>query len=237
MSDAATALFSAIHANNLEGVQLLIQAEPELLTAISPSGLSPVLFAAYYHRPDILRYLIGAGASLTLFEAAAAGQVSRVLELLEADPAQVNAFSPDGFSPLGLAAFFGHHELATELLSRGADIHAVSQNAMQVAPLHSAVAGNHRAMVEQFVLAGADVNAAQQDGFTPLMGAAQNGNAELVRFLLLHGANVASRSADGRAAWDLASEEKHEEVLKILRQAGAEPEENRSGDTRLGEAD
>lgn len=230
MSDAATDLFAAIHANNLEGVQLLVQAEPELLRAVSPSGLSPVLFAAYYHRPAILQALIEAGAPLNLFEAAAAGQVGKVQELLEADPAQVNAVSPDGFSPLGLAAFFGHGELAAELIGRGADVHAVSRNAMQVQPLHSAVAGNHLGIVQALIAAGADVNAVQQDGFTPLMGAAQNGNAELVSFLLQHGANPAAHTADDRSAWSLAETEKHENVLKVLRDSGIKSEENQATD-------
>lgn len=58
MSDAVTDLFAAIHAHNTEGVRLLIEAEPELLKAVSPSGLSPVLFAAYYRRPSIIQLLI-----------------------------------------------------------------------------------------------------------------------------------------------------------------------------------
>ncbi|WP_135229725.1 ankyrin repeat domain-containing protein [Deinococcus fonticola] len=226
MSDAVTDLFAAIHAHNIEGVRLLIEAEPELLTASSPSGLSPVLFAAYYRRPAIVQLLIDAGAPLTLFEAAAAGQTAQVMEELEADPQLLQAFSPDGFTALGLAAFFGHQELTTELLRRGADVHAASRNAMQVQPLHSAVAGNHLGTVQALLQAGADVNAVQQDGFTPLMGAAQNGNTDLVALLLAHGAAPDRRTADDRSAWMLAAQENHEGVLNLLRDAGAEPEEN-----------
>ena len=236
MSDAVTDLFAAIHAQNLEGVRLLIEAEPELLKAVSPSGLSPVLFAAYYQRPAIAQLLIEAGAPLTLFEAAATGQTTRVLEHLDAHPGEVNATSPDGFTPLGLAAFFGHQELVTALLKRAAEVHTVSRNAMQVQPLHSAVAGNHLGIVQELVAAGADVNVAQQGGFTPLMGAAQNGNAELVGFLLSSGANPLARTADDRSASTLAAEENHEEVLKILRAAGAEPEENEYGTAGNAEA-
>lgn len=236
MSDAVTDLFAAIHAHNIEGVRLLVGAEPELLKATSPSGLSPVLFAAYYRRPAIVQFLIDAGAPLTLFEAAAAGQTAQVMAFVDAGLENLNAFSPDGFSPLGLAAFFGHQELASELLRLGADVHAVSRNAMQVQPLHSAVAGNHLAIVQALVEAGADVNAAQQGGFTPLMGAAQNGNAEVTRFLLSHGAGLDTRTSEGRSAWSLAAEENHEEVLKLLREAGAEPEENEYGSAGAAEA-
>lgn len=223
-SDAATALFTAIHANNLEGVHILVQAEPELLTAVSPSGLSPVLFAAYYQRPAILQHLIAAGAPLNIFEAAAAGEGERVRELLADHPLLVNSVSPDGFSPLGLAAFFGREDVASQLLAQGADVNAVSQNAMGVQPLHSAVAGNHARLAEALIEAGANVNATQHGGFTPLMGAAQNGNAELVAFLLERGADATARTEDGRSAYALAAEENHESVLKLLPAEADQPE-------------
>ena len=63
------ALFAAIHANNPAGVEALLRVEPALLEATSPSGLTPVMFAAYYRRPDILRVLLGAGAPRVAIEA------------------------------------------------------------------------------------------------------------------------------------------------------------------------
>lgn len=227
-SDAVNDLFSAIHANNLPGVQLLITAEPELLEARSPSGLSPVLFAAYYRRPEILRALIGAGAPLNLYEAAAAGEADRVSALLDAQPDLVHTFSPDGFSPLGLAAFFGHDEVAQHLLARGADVNAVSRNAMAVQPLHSAAAGDHTHLALALVQAGAQVNATQHGGFTPLMSAAQNGNAALVAFFLSVGADPAARTPEGHDALALAQESGHEAVSAQLRTAAAERQETRN---------
>lgn len=227
-TDAVNDLFSAIHANNLPGVQLLITAEPELLRSVSPSGLSPVLFAAYYHRPEILRALIGAGAPLNVFEAAAAGETDRVRALLDEQPDLVNTFSPDGFSPLGLSAFFGHDEVAELLLTRGADVNAVSQNAMQVRPLHSAAAGNHSGLAQALVMAGAEVNAAQHGGFTPLMSAAQNGNAALVGFLLSVGADPSAQTAGGQDAAALATEGGYEEIVILLKGEASPRQETRN---------
>jgi ankyrin repeat protein len=209
-------LFLAIRANDAGAVRELIGQDRALLEAVSPMGVSPVLFAAYYHHPQMARVLVEEGAPLNVFEAAAVGEAGRVVALLDADAALLNAVSPDGFSPLGLAAFFGHAEVVALLLARGADVNVVSQNAMRVGPLHSAVAGNHTELARTLVEAGADVNAAQQDGFTPLMGAAQNGNAPLVRLLLAHGARPESLTGDGRSAADLAQEEGHGEVLLLL---------------------
>ncbi|EYB69678.1 ankyrin [Deinococcus phoenicis] len=226
--DAAQALFQAIHANNLEGVRLLVNAEPGLLTAVSPSGLSPVLFATYYQRPEIMRLLLEAGAPLSVFEAAATGELAALRERLEAQPDLVNATSPDGFTPLGLAAFFGREEAAAELLTHGAEVNRASENAMRVQPLHSAVAGNHTDLALRLLAAGADVNAAQHGGFTPLMSAAQNGNVALVGALLAAGADPAVTTEDGRDAAALAQEEGHAHLLAILSGAPHDPEETRN---------
>lgn len=41
------ALFQAIHQGNADAARQLVQDQPELLCARSPTGLSPVLFATY----------------------------------------------------------------------------------------------------------------------------------------------------------------------------------------------
>lgn len=214
-SEAERELFLAIQASDDAQVRALVRGEPALLRAVSPMGVSPVLFATYYGRHDVARVLVEEGAPLDVFEAAAVGDIGRVQALL-ADEADVNAVSGDGFSALGLAAFFGRADVARVLLERGADVNAVSTNAMQVRPLHSAVAGNHDALARELVAAGADVNAVQQGDFTPLMGAAQHGNAALVAFLLAAGARADAATTDGRTAADLAREEGHVAVLNML---------------------
>ncbi|CAM3726516.1 Ankyrin [Deinococcus saxicola] len=215
-TEAEKELFLAIRANDAGAVRELVGQDRALLTALSPMGVSPVLFAAYYHHPEMARVLVQEGAALNIFEAAAIGEPGRVRELLDADSALLNAVSHDGFSPLGLASFFGQEEVAALLLTRGADANTVSQNAMRVQPLHSAMGGNHTHLARKLLEAGADVNAVQNGGFTPLMGAAQNGNAELVRLLLLHGAVPGTVNEDGLSAADLAQEESHGEVQILL---------------------
>lgn len=221
-NDAATLLFAAIHAHNLPGVQALIAAEPALLGARSPSGLSPALFAAYYHRPDILRALIGAGAPLDVFEAAATGEVAALRGWLDRDPALVQAHSPDGYAPLGLAALFGRTQAARLLLDAGAAVDAPSRGAAPVRPLHSAVSGLHRDLAALLLEAGADVNDAQTGGLTPLMLAALRGDTELAELLLAHGAQAGATDEEGRTAADLAAEDGHAALVARLREAAGE---------------
>ncbi|MFC5847327.1 ankyrin repeat domain-containing protein [Deinococcus petrolearius] len=226
--DAATLLFAAIHAHNLPGVQALIAAEPALLGARSPSGLSPVLFAAYYHRPDILRALIEAGAPLDVFEAAAAGEVAALQDRLDRDPALVGAHNGAGYAPLGLAALFGRSGAARLLLARGADVNAPGRGAAPVRPLHSAVSGLHRELARLLLEAGADVNAASPGGLTPLMLAALRGDGELADLLLAWGADPQARDGEGRAAADLAAEDGHAALVARLREAARQPQETRN---------
>ena len=54
--------------------------------------------------------------------------------------------------------------------------------------------------------AGANPNVRQQGGYTPLHGAAHNGDAELVQLLLDHGADPAAPNDDGKTPRDLAPE-------------------------------
>jgi ankyrin repeat protein len=161
--------------------------------------------------------LLAAEPELDVFEAAAVGRTERVRELIDSDPAPVSAFSPDGFTALHLAAFFGHPDIARLLVERGADTRAVARNPMQVMPLHSAAAARQFEIARLLVDHGADVNASQERGFTPLHEAAQNGDVELARLLLERGADRERPAEDGRRAADFAAAGGHEDVLALLR--------------------
>ena len=77
-----------------------------------------------------------------IFEAAAFGRVSRIRDLLASNPDAAGATAPDDFTPLHLAAFFGHPEALATLLEAGADVSARASNSFvrEVQPLHSAAA-------------------------------------------------------------------------------------------------
>lgn len=135
-------------------------------------------------------------------------------------PNSSNAFSPDGFHPLGLAYCFGRGGVFDLLRGRGADLEAPARNATQVRPLHSAAAQRDPAvaldLVRRLLEAGAAPNVRQQGGFTPLHEAAQRGHVEMVALLLAHGADVEVRTDDDKSALDLAREKGRDEVVRLL---------------------
>ena len=176
---------------------------------------SPILAALYQRKPEEAERLAD-GASLNIWEAAALGRDTRIAELLRDDPSQANAWAPDGFMPVGLAAFFGRAGAARLLLDGGADVHAVARNEMKVQPLHAAVAARDIEIVRLLLDRGADSNARQQVGYTALMGAAGAGRDDMVSLLLAHGADPALRSDDGKSAADIAREHGHTALAERL---------------------
>ncbi|HET7699254.1 MAG TPA: ankyrin repeat domain-containing protein [Candidatus Limnocylindria bacterium] len=211
---------AAVKNGDRETVERMLAADRALARARDESGTSVVLLAHYHNEPAIGALLATARDDLDVFEAAAAGDAGRLQALLASDPALANATAPDGFSPLGLAAFFKREAAARVLLDHGADPSAPSQNAMKVTPLHSAVAdGGNTAIAKMLIAAGADVNATQRHGWTPLHGAASTGDVEVVRLLLARGADPHATHDGGLTALDLARENDHSEAAALLHDA------------------
>ena len=60
---------------------------------------------------------------------------------LDRHPEQLDTYSPEGFTPLALAAHFGHLEVMRLLIDRGADVNRVATHRLAVTPLHAALFG------------------------------------------------------------------------------------------------
>lgn len=182
---------------------------------MSQTPESPILAALYNRKRDEAERL-AEGAALTIWEAAALGRDARVRELVREDPSLANAWAPDGFMPLALAAFFAGVSTVRLLLDAGADVGAGARNQMKVQPLHAAVAVRNRDAVALLLERGADPNARQQVGYTPLMGAAGSGIDPLVSLLLAHGADPSLVTEDGKSAASIALEHGHTALAERL---------------------
>ena len=169
-----------------------------------PSPQSELLEALYRGDRNTVEAILAERPDLTIFEAAAVGDAKRVRELLSVQPGAAAEWSPDGFTALHLAAFFGREKVAATLLERGADVSAVARNPLRVQPLHSAAAGGHTAVARLLLQHGADPNARQEGGFVPLHAAARND--QLYELLLASGADQDAATDDGRTAADFRAE-------------------------------
>jgi uncharacterized protein len=186
-------IFGALVTGDTATFRRLLGEHPDLANARSETGDTLLMTAAYMGRRDLFDLLIESGAGVSLFEASALGLVERVQERLADEPGLVNAYSHDGWTPLHLASFFGHGEVANLLLARGADVNARSKStrfAKENTPLHAAAANKQVAVAEVLIAHGADVNAKDGSGFTPLALAANSKNDLMVVILLEKGAQI-----------------------------------------------
>ena len=220
MSDTAT-LFDAVRSGDLSQVRSLLDRNPSLSSSKDASGVSAVLLAIYTGRHEIRELLLARGATLELHEAAAAGGLDRVKQLVGKDPALAKAISPDGFPIFALACFFGHLDTARYLADQGADIHAQATNGTGYNALTAAVAAGHTSVVEWLLASGLDANYRYGAGYSPLLTAAANGHLEIVKLLLAHKADLHAATNDDKSAIVLASDCKHSHVAEFLRERGA----------------
>lgn len=194
---------SALHRGDLETVRTLAMADPELL-ARPVDGVSPLLQALYHGGSEVAAWLRDYAVALTVHEAAAVGDTAALEKLLASDSDAVRAVAADGFTPVHLAAFFGHPKAVTLLIGAGADVDAVADNPSRVRPLHSAVASRNAAAVHAVLDGSPEVDARQAGGFTALHAAALHGDEAMVDMLLGAHADVAIQADDGRSAADFA---------------------------------
>jgi len=209
-------LFEAIQNNDSAAIAALLDDDRSLLAA-RQNGVTPILFAVYNGHPELAQLFRDRGAVLTFGEACALGDETLAMRMLDADPALLDAYSEDGFPPVGLAVFFRHPTLAKELIDRGADVNAAARNAFRVAPVHAAAAVRDAGTMRLLLARGADANARQQLGYTALHTAAQLGDEEIVDLLLAHGADPRAAGDDGKTPADLAETHGQLEIVKRLR--------------------
>ncbi len=199
------------------------EEDKSLVACRDAQGVSALLWSVYCGQPLIRDFLLSHLSELDVFEAAAVGNLSRLESLLKQDAVWVYQVSADGWGPLHLAAAFGGPDAVALLLEHGAHVHQFSRNPMHNQPLHACVGLSQdlrtvRLLIDQ----GADVNAAQAGGYTPLHQAAAAGREDLVLLLLQAGADPGKLCDQGKTPANYARERHHEKIAELLG-AGALP--------------
>ena len=208
-------VFDALADGRLDELAAALAAEPQLAAERHSSGASLFAWAHYTGKREAAPIIRPHLEPLDAWDAIIAGDTAAV-ELAIADGWDPNAPAPDGFTPLGLAAFFGHADLFALLLPLTRDVNARANNRQQVAALHAATTNRDAAMVEALLQAGADPNLTQAAGFTPLHAAAHHGDAAIVALLLGAGADPLSSNDKGQTPVELARAAGHEHIASSL---------------------
>jgi ankyrin repeat protein len=183
-----------------------------------------------------------------LVQACTNGNAAVVKLLLEAG-ADASTTMKGGETVLMLAARSGNAEAVKALLARGANPN--SRERLGQTALMWAAAEGHTAVVHALIEAGADLNARLDSGFAPFFFAVRAGHLDVVQAFLAAGVDVnaimqppasASESGRRRAARRrppntspllLAVQNGHFELAIALVDAGADPNDVRTGFTPL----
>lgn len=221
--DGTTALHWAVYNDDAETVRLLLQAGANV-NAVNRYGVPPLATASRNGNAAIVRLLLEAGGD-------------------------ANATMKGGESVLMLAARSGNLEAVKALLAGGAD--PKSRERLGQTALMWAAAEGHTAVVRALMEAGADINATVDSGFTAFFFAVRGGHLDTVRAFLAAGADVnammqrpanatgsAGRSGGGpkgpaTSPLMLAVQNAHYELAIALVDAGANPNDVRTGFTPL----
>jgi ankyrin repeat protein len=187
--DPSDRFYQSIRNNDLSTLRTLIKEYgPNTKDA---QGQTPLMIAAAFGSLDAMKVLVDSGANVNHSSQAGATALHwsvgdiRKARLLVEHGADVHARSQNGRTPLLVAAYTnGASETVKLLLSKGADPNAAAS--FGVTPLIAAANVNDSVSAKLLIAQGAKIDA-QADlpaGATALMGAAHNGNLELVRILL-----------------------------------------------------
>lgn len=215
----------------------LVDATTVLLVAILTIPTALVLTSRAQTEPPKAR----TDSSQTLHQAAAAGDIEQVQEIL-AQRADVNEKNKDGSTPLHEAAGNGWRDVARLLLEKGANVETADTSGQT--PLHRASRFASRHICALLLAKGASVNTRDNRGNTPLHAAMgrQEVDRSLFELLLAKGADVKARNEQGETPLHLACRarkvatytQQREEAADVLLAHGAEVDAtDKSGRTPL----
>ncbi len=220
-------MLTAARTGDVARVKELLTQNQRLLTARDWLGNTALIRAVNSGQQAVAALLFQAGVQPDIHEAAAIGQTEGVRALLNEDARLLDAYSAEGFTPLALAAHFGHVETVWLLISHGANVNAVARHPLQVTPLHAALFGRQSDTARLLIRHGAGVNARRggkgwpRAGWTALHYAAAFGLIELIEPLLAHGADLNAPDDAGGTPLRAARENRQDSAAEILRRKGA----------------
>jgi len=150
----------------------------------------------------------------------------KVFSCLVENGANVNSCANDSCTPLMLAISNGHLNGAIFLTEHGTDVNVQDRDGKTA--LHFAVQRYHSShhsewceVLSCLVENGADINACENNGNTPLMIASFCGHVNVVTFLIQHGADLGFQNNRGSTALHFAVTHSFSEIVHILLDHGA----------------
>ena len=185
---SCTVLHCAVQEGHRSVVQVLIDAGVDI-EAKNDVGRSPLLFASSLGHLDIVKMLVEAGADVCVTD-------------------------NEGDTCLMLATYCGHTETVRYLVGlKDVEVNHAENNGWTA--LHLTVELKLPGVVQVLIDAGADVEAQDTDGLSPLLFASSSGHLDIVKMLVEAGAVCVTNNNDATCLM-LASHSGHTETVRFL---------------------
>ncbi len=229
----------------MEAVRKKVTETPSSVNSPQAAGETFLSIAVIDNYDPLIRWLLTHGADINL-PSGKWGQTplhaavimdrtanARIVKLLIANGANVNAPDSYGDTPLHKAATFADPKIVRLLLRAGANPNA--RAARGETPLHYAArekfdtTKDRRPVISQLLKSGGNINIQDSNGATPIHGAVIIGNSEMVEYLLEHGAAVDAKNIHGMTPLHVAAAFGQNAVARVLLAHHANPNE-RSAD-------
>jgi len=168
-------IFELIDAGDADGISELVAREPDTAAAHDEQGLTAVMRAAYRGRA-VLEAVCAADPPFEPFDRIVVG-------LADGLPAP-DEWTPDGFTPLHIAAFVDNVDAAEQLLAAGADPNILSTASFaRVTPLGTCSFAGALGVARVLLANGADPRIGEGGNYTVEAEAIARGNEELARLI------------------------------------------------------
>jgi len=175
---------------DLNKVSMILNNQPDLVTAKDESGETPLHWVAIGGNKDIATLLLE-------------------------KKADANATDNAGFTPLHWAILFGNKAISKVLLEH--DAHFDTKTKKGITPLHCAAGVGDKVLLEELLAKKADVNAITINGESPLHWAVIEGNKAEIELLLNNQADVNAKDNTGKTAMHWAGLTGQKEIAKLLK--------------------
>ena len=204
----AGAIFKAIEFGTLEELQILIQWGGNIHATDHTFGTT-LHAAACYGKFDMMKYLVNSGVKQIpnhdldtpihklLYHLCTSNETqakrdnplwTKITKFLIANGADIKSQNNRKYTPLHLASWFGHFEIAELLIEKGADLH--SKTHQGATPLHISAYFGFEDITKLLLKNGARINETDDEGLTPFYLSLRGEKGEVAKFLICNGAKI-----------------------------------------------
>lgn len=198
--EVRTNLELALLKDDVESVERLLASHPEEVNATDEEGDTLLIEAGFDGARACAKLLIQRGAAVDAVNKRGDSAIGRAMEYGKWEVVALLLDQRPTLPPfaLSVAARDGEDAIVDRLIEQGFSARFTEEGCNA---LHTVAKLGRGAMALKLIKLGTPVDAAcDNDGFTPLMVAAQEANDEVARVLLAHGAQPDARDHNGRTA-------------------------------------